>query len=75
VELIEGVAREDAPLVLGTLNEIGVPAGTLVAAVTRGERTFVPRGRDRVRAGDQVVLVTSSERAPEVARLLGAAQE
>lgn len=75
VELIEGVAREDAPLVLGPLSEIGVPAGTLVAAVRRGERTFVPRGRDRVLAGDQVLIVTASERAPEVARLLGTARE
>ena len=71
VELIEGVARDDAPLVLGTLTEVGLPVGTLVAAVRRGERTFVPRGRDRVLAGDQVVIVTSSDRAPEVARLLG----
>ena len=69
VELIEGVARDDAPLVLGTLTEVGLPVGTLVAAVAA--RSVVPRGRDRVLAGDQVVIVTSSDRAPEVARLLG----
>jgi trk system potassium uptake protein TrkA len=75
IELIEGVARDDAPLVLGPLSDIGLPAGTLVAAVRRGDRTFVPHGRDRVLAGDDVVIVTSSARAPEVARLLGAARE
>jgi trk system potassium uptake protein TrkA len=75
VELLEAEVTDAAPLVLATLSEIGIPPGTLVAAVQRGERTFVPRGGDRVQVGDRVVMVTTSARAPEVAKLLGARHE
>ena len=70
IEVIEGDAAEGAQLVLRPLAEVELPRGVLVAALRRGERIVVPRGRDRVEPGDRVLIVASSETAPRVAQLL-----
>lgn len=39
-----------------TLAEMKPPRGVIVGAVKRGDRVFVPRGSDRLEAGDLVIL-------------------
>ena len=54
----------------GTLAEIKLPHGVLVAALQRGEKLLVPRGADRVEHGDRVLLITTSENAAKLADFL-----
>jgi trk system potassium uptake protein TrkA len=44
-----------------TLAEMGTPRGIIVGAVVRGDRVFVPRGSDRLEAGDSVILFVREE--------------
>lgn len=57
-EAIEIQAPESSKYVGRPLREIGLPRDAIVAAITRpsGE-VIVPRGNDRIQAGDRVVLV------------------
>lgn len=63
VEIVEAEAVRGSRLTSGKLAEVGLPRGVLVAAVRRGERLLLPGGEDRVEAGDQVVLITTTEKA------------
>ena len=47
---------EASPAAGVTLAEMKPPRGMIVGAVVRGERVFVPRGKDRLEAGDLVIL-------------------
>ncbi len=44
-----------------TLAEMSPPHGLIVGAVVRGEKVFVPRGRDRLQVGDLVILFVHQE--------------
>ncbi len=39
-----------------TLQNVEIPQGLLVAAVIRDGHAFIPRGQDRLEAGDDVIL-------------------
>ncbi|HVS03553.1 MAG TPA: NAD-binding protein, partial [Thermoanaerobaculia bacterium] len=52
-----------------TLADINPPRGLIVGAVVRGERVFVPRGKDRLEVGDTVILFVREEEIDTV-RLL-----
>jgi trk system potassium uptake protein len=49
--------REDSELTQGSLAELELPGGLLVAAIARRERFFVPVGDDVLEVGDQVYLI------------------
>ena len=55
-------------LTQGMLSEVKLPRGVLVAAMCRGETLLVPRGSDRAEAGDRVLLITTTENEPRLAR-------
>ena len=57
-------------LTQGTLSEVKLPRGVLVAALCRGETLLVPRGSDRAEPGDRVLLITTTENEPKLARFL-----
>jgi trk system potassium uptake protein TrkA len=63
VEIVEAEAVSGSRLTSGTLAEIHLPRGVLVAAVRRGDEMMVPRGEARIQAGDQVLLITTTENA------------
>ncbi len=50
-----------SPAAGATLAEISPPPGLIVGAVARGDRVFVPRGRDRLQVGDVVILFVQQE--------------
>jgi len=71
VELLEVDVADGSRLTRGPLADLGLPRGSLVAALLRGDRVTVPTGRDRAAAGDRAVLITTAERAALVDAFLG----
>jgi trk system potassium uptake protein TrkA len=63
VEIMEAEAVAGSRLTAGRLADIDLPRGVLVAAVRRGDLLRVARGDDQIQAGDQVLLVTTTENA------------
>jgi trk system potassium uptake protein TrkA len=54
------------------LDAIGLPEGTVVVVVYRGDQTIVPRGGTEILPGDEVVALTSPEHEAELtAALIG----
>ena len=51
---------------LRVVAEMQAPKGLIVGAVARGERVFVPRGKDRLEAGDVVILFVQAAHVPTV---------
>lgn len=72
VEVLEVEVAKGSALTRGTLSEVKLPRGVLVAAMQRGESLLVPRGSDRAEPGDHVLLITTSENEPLLARFLSA---
>jgi trk system potassium uptake protein TrkA len=70
VEIIEAEVEKGGPLTRGTLSEVKLPRGVLVAAMRRDEHLMVPRGSDRAEPGDRVLLITTTENEPLLARFL-----
>lgn len=58
-----------SPVAGCTLAEISPPRGLIVGAVVRGEKVFVPRGKDRLEVGDTVILFVHGSEM-DTARLL-----
>jgi len=71
VEVIEAVAESSSPIVRSTLAEVGLPRGVLVAAVRHGEKITVPQGADKIRPGDRVLLITTTQQAGRLDAFLG----
>lgn len=67
--VLERTLVEGGPTTGVTLAQINPPRGLRVGAVVRGEKAFVPRGRDRLEAGDKVILFVRAEELSTV-RLL-----
>lgn len=70
VEVVEAEAEEGSPLTAGTLAEIELPRGVLVAALRRGDDLLLPGGNDRIEPGDHVLIFTTTERAADLDRFL-----
>ncbi|MBI1349767.1 MAG: potassium/proton antiporter [Actinomycetales bacterium] len=51
----------DSHLVGTFVTELGLPEGSVVALIVRGERAVAPDVHTRVRAGDRLLLVTTEE--------------
>ncbi len=75
VQVIERRLEPASPAAGVTLAEMSPPRGLIIGAVARkdrvrgGERVFVPQGKDRLEAGDRVILFVAEEEIPTV-RLL-----
>jgi trk system potassium uptake protein TrkA len=70
IEIVEAEAAKRSRLTDGTLSEVKLPRGVLVAALRRGEKLLVPQGSDRVEAGDRALFITTTEKAPKLADFL-----
>lgn len=67
--VMERTLAAASPTAGATLAEISPPRGLIVGAVVRGEKVFVPRGKDRLQVGDLVILFVRQEEIDTV-RLL-----
>lgn len=70
IEVVEAEVDKGSALTRGTLSEVKLPRGVLVAALARGDQLLVPRGSDRAEPGDRVLLITTTENEPRLARFL-----
>jgi trk system potassium uptake protein TrkA len=70
IEIVEAEVGKRSTLAKGTLSEIKLPRGVLVAALKRGDRLLVPRGADQVEPGDRVLLISTAENASKLADFL-----
>ncbi|MCX7804017.1 MAG: Trk system potassium transporter TrkA [Planctomycetota bacterium] len=73
-EAAEMMAVEGAPIAGRKLRDVKFPAGALVGAVIRGEKTIVPDGNTVISSGDKAIVFSLREVVPAVARLFGIAQ-
>ncbi len=67
--VLERRLHQASPAAGVTLAEMNPPRGLIVGAVARGRKVFVPRGPDRLEAGDLVILFVRKEEL-ETAQLL-----
>jgi trk system potassium uptake protein TrkA len=70
IEVVEVEVVKGGPLTRGTLSDVKLPRGVLVAALRRGESLLIPRGSDSAQPGDHVLLITTTEDEPRLARFL-----
>ena len=70
IEVVEVEVAKGSALARGALSEVKLPRGVLVAALRRGESLLVPRGSDSAQPGDHVLLITTTENEPRLARFL-----
>jgi trk system potassium uptake protein TrkA len=69
-EIIELVAGADSPIAAAPLRDLNLPRGCLVAMIIRGDELRIPRGEDRIQPGDTVIVVTLSELAERIEKLI-----
>ncbi|MGE0460815.1 MAG: Trk system potassium transporter TrkA [Vicinamibacterales bacterium] len=70
VRLLEYRLDERSPLLAAALGGLHLPRGSLIVAVKRAGRIFVPRGTTRLVAGDKVVVMGTPDAMHAVETLL-----
>jgi trk system potassium uptake protein TrkA len=68
--LAEVRLADDTPVDGKTIEELGVPRDATVVAVLRKDRLIVPRGDTMLRAGDEVIVLVTSDSEDDVKELL-----
>lgn len=66
VNVIETTIAESSRSVGHSLDEIGLPDATIVAAVIRGGRPIVPDATFVVRPGDEILIVSERATGPDI---------
>ncbi|MCQ2560821.1 MAG: Trk system potassium transporter TrkA [Clostridia bacterium] len=69
-EFIEIWAEKNMPITEGTLMDIEIPEGVLVAAVHRDNDIIIPSGRTRIMPGDKVVFLSLLSSMPDLEGLI-----
>jgi cell volume regulation protein A len=59
-DLLQVRITDDSRLHGVSVSELRLPPNSSVSLVIRGDRTFTPHGRDLLRSGDQMLVVTPS---------------
>ncbi len=70
VRLLEYKLDASSALVAATVGALHLPRGSLIVAVKRGGKLFVPRGATQLAAGDKVILMGTPEAMREVEKLV-----
>ncbi len=65
-EAIEFSVGEDAPIANQLLSDLPFPPGGIIGTIIRGDTILIPRGRDRVLPGDEVIVFALPEAIPEI---------
>jgi trk system potassium uptake protein len=69
-EAMEGIIAQGSPLVGQRVQAIRFPKGSVLGALVRGDRIVMPRGRDRVEAGDHAIFFVLPDAVVAVGKLL-----
>ena len=70
LRVTEVVLGEGAPAVDRALQDLGLPEGSLVAAIIRDSHVVVPAGEDRLRVADRLIVIAQPELQETVLQLL-----
>ncbi|MGE0862542.1 MAG: Trk system potassium transporter TrkA [Vicinamibacterales bacterium] len=70
VRLLEYKLDASSPLVAAPVGGLHLPKGSLIVAVKRGGKLFVPRGATQLVAGDKVILMGTPDAMKEVEKLV-----
>lgn len=63
IDLVELRVTPDMAVAGMRLSEAGVPSGSIVTAIVRGEKVIVPKGSTRMRSDDVLLITTQRHRA------------
>ena len=66
---------DDSPLTQGPLAEVEMPANSLVVAYFRGDDLIIPAGADRARAGDEALILGTTEVIAAAERMASSSPE
>jgi len=67
--VIEAQVLATSPLAGAPLSSVNLPPGVMVGAILSNGEIRVPRGRDTLRDGDNVVIFALKSAVPEVEKL------
>lgn len=70
VRLLEYRLEAGSPLLSSPLRDLHLPRGSLIVAVKRAGRIFVPRGDSRLEAGDKIIIMGTREAMVDVERVV-----
>lgn len=70
VEAIEFRVPEDSQLAEKEIQTLNLRSNILLGSITRGSEVIIPRGSDVLKAGDSVVVVTTTERLARIDDIL-----
>jgi trk system potassium uptake protein TrkA len=70
-EIIEFRATDQSRVVETPLSEIKFPEGCLVGMISRGKSVRIPRGDDKIKAGDSVIMVLLAGIEKKVEEMFG----
>lgn len=65
-EAIEFRVAEGAAITESTLSELPFPPGGIIGTIIRGDDILIPRGKDRVQAGDEVIVFALPQALPDI---------
>jgi len=68
-EILEIIPSPGSHIVNKPLREVNFPRGAVITAVAGADTVFVPKGKDIIKAGNLVVVLTKPAVRPEVERL------
>ena len=69
-EVIEAQVLSTSPMSGTKIKEMGLPEGTIIGAIKRGEEYLKPNGSTKISNGDVVVIFAISKDIPELEKLL-----
>jgi trk system potassium uptake protein len=69
-EAMEAVIDPDAPIAGRRVRDVRFPSGALLGVLVRGDEVIMPRGRDRIQAGDHAIFFVLPDAVEGVGRLL-----
>jgi trk system potassium uptake protein TrkA len=69
-EVIEAQILSTSPMSGIEIKEIGLPDGTIIGAIKRGDEYLKPNGRTKISNGDVVVIFALTKDVPELEKLL-----
>ena len=70
IEASEFIVKETSPIVDVPLSELRFRENVLVASILRGKQVIIPRGHDKILAGDRVVIVSEQMRLHDISDVL-----
>ncbi len=70
VRLLEYRLEADSPLTAAPVRGLNLPRGSLIVAVKRGGRIFVPRGGSTLAGNDKIIVMGTPDAMRQVERLL-----